>query len=223
MIGVLLQRAPAKVELINDLNERVINWWRVVRDRAEEFERLIACTPHSRSEFEWAWENLDNEDPLYRALAFHVVCSQSARHTDLSGRWILKRNPGAGSIGLWHKKKVVSLAHRLRHVQLEMCDAVALLEKLAGMTDATIYCDPPYEDADDSPYAHTVDRGALHDVLLRQRGQVAVSGYGDEWDSLGWRRAELDTFTLYPGGSGSARTEVLWMNYEPESQLKMNL
>ena len=32
MCGVLLQRPPLGCEVINDLNSRLINWWRVIRD-----------------------------------------------------------------------------------------------------------------------------------------------------------------------------------------------
>lgn len=33
MLGVLLQRKPVQTEIVNDSDERVVNWWRVVRDR----------------------------------------------------------------------------------------------------------------------------------------------------------------------------------------------
>ena len=32
MAGVLFARQPVKVEVLNDLNQRVVNWLRVVRD-----------------------------------------------------------------------------------------------------------------------------------------------------------------------------------------------
>ena len=41
MCGVLLQRFPSAEEIVNDLDERVVNWWRVVRDRPDEIQRLI--------------------------------------------------------------------------------------------------------------------------------------------------------------------------------------
>ena len=53
MAGVLLARAPVKTEILNDLNGRVVNWWRAVRDKPEEFGRLLEFTPFSRAEYEW--------------------------------------------------------------------------------------------------------------------------------------------------------------------------
>ena len=41
MLGILLQRAPAKLEIVNDLNRRIVNWWRVVRDHPDELARMM--------------------------------------------------------------------------------------------------------------------------------------------------------------------------------------
>ena len=80
---------------------------------------------------------------------------------------------------------------------------------------------PPYPTATTTPYLHSeVDKGALTDALTRQRGFVAVSGYGDEWEHLGWRReVMLSNRTNIKGARGEARTEVLWLNREPPQRL----
>ena len=97
MGGVLLSRQPAKFEIVNDLNDRLINWWRIVRDNPLELGYLIERTPRSRKEYEWSLENLDNLNlsPLRRALAFFVVLSQGLLHADgnSTGKWAMTRNP----------------------------------------------------------------------------------------------------------------------------------
>ena len=50
MAAVLLARSPVDIEILNDANERIVNWWRIVRDEAEEFGRLIDFSPFSRAE-----------------------------------------------------------------------------------------------------------------------------------------------------------------------------
>ena len=61
-----------------------------------------------------------------------------------------------------------------------------------------VYVDPPYDNTigTEGAYRHGVDRDALLDVLRVQRGRVAISGYGDEWDALGWERHEYETVSL---------------------------
>ncbi len=39
---------------MNDLNQRVINWRRIVRNQPEDFGRLVEMTPISRVEYQWA-------------------------------------------------------------------------------------------------------------------------------------------------------------------------
>lgn len=46
-----------------------------------------------------------------------------------------------------------------------------------------------------------------------QQGRVAVSGYGDEWDCLGWRRVEKEGLVRRPNQTARKVVEVLWMNY----------
>lgn len=56
-------------------------------------------------------------------------------------------------------------------------------------------------------------------VLRECVGRVAISGYGEEWDGLGWHRQEKRTMRgIYRGteigSTYSPRTEVLWTNYD---------
>ena len=57
-----------------------------------------------------------------------------------------------------------------------------------------------------------VDWDRLADLLMAQRGAVGVSGYGDEWDRLGWRRVTRPALRRQINGGGEARMEVLWLN-----------
>ena len=61
---------------------------------------------------------------------------------------------------------------------------------------------------------HKVDVPQLAELLRAQRGFCAVSGYGDEWDGLGWTRTERPTMSGAAVGRGGPlrRVEVLWTN-----------
>lgn len=54
MAGVLFARQPVKPEVMNDLNQRVINWRRIVRDQPENFGRLVEMPPIPRVKYQWA-------------------------------------------------------------------------------------------------------------------------------------------------------------------------
>ena len=136
---------------------------------------------------------MDNPDltPLRRALAFHVALEQGVVHSDMtSGGW--KITPAVGSVARIRAANIAAIAERLRDVQLECQDACALLERVKGCDYAVIYADPPYRKADISAYpVSDLDIDRCAGLLAAQRGAVGISGYGNEWDLLGWRRIEL--------------------------------
>lgn len=224
MGGVLLQRPKAGAEMVNDLDGRLMNWWRVVRDQPAELARLLRYTPCAREAYEEARQTLDCADPVRRALAFTVLLQQAhpARRTpdeslSRAGGWYAAVDPARA--GQRQPLAIERLAERLRDVALENTDALAVLARTAKRDDAVVYVDPPY--AGTAGYAHEVDREALALVLQAQRGRVALSGYGDEWDALGWRResrAVVASATHAMESTDATRTESLWMNYAPAQQ-----
>lgn len=229
MLGVLLQRPKSTNELVNDTNDRVVNWWRCLRDEPEELLRRVELTPWARSEFEHAVEHVDDQSlsPVVRAAHFTTVVRQSIRSSDQNHSTSWRRHLGKGqhspTVGV--VKKLELVAERIRDVQIENVDAVVLLDRLSCYENVVIYCDPPYPTANQylSLYERGVDFGALADVLRGQAGRVAISGYGSEWDHLGWRRYEHSAHRVTPGvpGPGAERVEVLWTNYPPVGQAAM--
>ena len=216
MLGILLQRDVSKFEIVNDKSECVINWWRCVRDDGAELSRLIALTPNSRTEYEWALCAMydSNETPIKRALAFTIVCRCSL--AGRRGSWSLRKANGLVNWRGGLDDNILLLYDRIKNVQFENRNAIDILKGTIQHDDCVIYCDPPYKNID-TPYDHDVDYDDLSNVLLEQRGKVAVSGYSDDWDHLGWERHEYQTHSTNgarSGGKSSPRTEVLWTNYD---------
>ena len=218
MAGVLLSRQPVKVEILNDLNGRLVNWWRAVRDWPEEFSWLVEHTPISRDKYTWAARAVDDPElpAIRRSLAFHILLDQSPVASDCRlspGGWSRRFTPAVGSIARHSKEDIKRLSARLWTVQLDNCDALGLLERTADCDYAVIYCDPPYPTADTSAYAFgNLDFHRLADLLRLQKGAVAVSGYPGEWDCLGWAAEQKQAIRRQISGGGEPRTEVLWRN-----------
>jgi len=220
MLGVLLQREPAPIEIVNDLDRQVANWWRVVRDHPAELGELLDSTPDwSRPHFEEAVGLLDCDDPVRRAWACTVIWSLNffrarnlAPTAMFSDTWLTLRSA-----------RVAQLAARIRSVRIETRDAVELIEMAGQNEDALLYCDPPYHSSSVGTcerYGADVDRDAMLAVVREAKARVAISGYpGDGWDELGWHREDRDSFAVgvFPGARASPRTECLWMNFEPRN------
>ena len=212
MLGVMLQREPSKFELANDLDRSIITWWEAVRDHTADFEHLVECTPQSRDAYDWAVQNVHHADLLQRALAVHVVLSQG---------FVPGMSSGLRSWRRWRRlasMDIRALADRLADVLLENRDAVEVLDEQARYPNHVVYCDPPYHTADTLAYTVDVDRGAMAEVLRAAKAKVAISGYNDEWDELGWERRDYFTYTTNTAAGSGPRTEVLWCNYAAPEQ-----
>ena len=230
MLSILLNRPPVRREVVNDLDGHIYNFWRVVRSDYEKLEHRVKYSLHCRQTYYEAWEIIHGNkfnDNVERAWATYVLLQHGIVHSlNKSKRgWGLQLLSAGDPVlnGNAFAPKLKLLHDRLQNVQIEQRDAVEFLSRLVGYDHAVIYCDPPYATADTSQYRiDNVDVDALTDVLLLQSGRVAISGYGDEWNHLGWTRQELKTCFTYPGEHanrrGESRTEVLWMNYLPGKQ-----
>ena len=231
MLGVLLQRPASKSEIANDTDHLLINWWKVVRDHPNELIRALELTPHSRYLYNEAVETLKEcqiHDRVERARLWTITVDQSISKTmgksGFSQSYSIARGRGGQKVGYW-EKKLTALAYRIRQVQLDCQPAEKLLERLAKEKDTVIYCDPPYPSATEFYGNAELDVELIAELLTDQQGRVAVSGYGDEWDLLGWEKHECrGTSCGSPSNKPSeaqVRREILWTNYPATTQGKL--
>lgn len=215
MASVLLNRPKSKREIYNDINGRLVNLFRVLRDNRDELLQMLEFTLISDDDMAYAVANQDNPDlsAVQRAWCTLYICKNSMMHTD-SGSTLrmVYESSSTQPINLDMIKMVHS---RLRHVQILNQPAVKLMERISIMERVDMYVDPPYLNADTSPYTYgDIDMDSLTNVLLAQKGRVAISGY-DEWEHLNWKRYELEThFSKFGTSDKVARTEIIWTNYD---------
>ena len=225
MCGVLLQRPKSSKEIINDLDLVVSNWWQVVREERDALIKMVDWTPsRSRPLYEECLKIISeppSDEPVRHAWALAVVQQQSLMSRRMPHGWAPIFSTEVGVTRMLTAENLRMLADRMRDVQLECCDAVSLLERIANKEDCLIYADPPYQTADTDPYLHDINHEELAEALLKQSGRVACSGYPGEMPLLeeaGWRRHDFTT-TVQIAREGDTkkfnRVECLWMNYEP--------
>ena len=229
MLGILLSRPRAKIEIVNDLDSNLVNWWECVRDNPDELAQLVHHTPRSREIFTEAIGKLQTEtDKLKKALWYHIVLSQSINQSTMkmtSGRWGIHYS---GTAKTYDVELFADLADRLRYTQIENRDATKVLERASLEDSFVIYCDPPYYTSDMSPYVDNknFDKDKFTELFKAQKSDVAISGYSNEWDHLGWVRTThksrlhlLQTPDTNKGLNNTdevrEREEVLWTNFEP--------
>lgn len=230
--AVLFSKAPVRHEIINDIFGAIPNFYRVLRDRPEDLERVCRLSPYSRSEWEACFDVTgDGIDELEWARRWWVRVGQSfaktgSHRTGWSRTTARTQSPPASMQS--RIDRFSACAARLANVTIECGDAIALVDKMA--TARTVcYLDPPYvaearsnRAADD--YAQETDddhHRRLADVLAVTPAKVILSGYPSRlYDELyrDWERREVTvtvTSTNAVTHPRRGQTEVFWMNFTP--------
>ena len=227
-LAVLLAKPRSNIEMVNDLDGELVNFWQQLRDHPEEMQRLCWSTPYARAEYDAAWE--PTEEPLERARRFWVRVQQGVAHKigSKSG-WQCSASDGRGSTAKSSTvaRKVDALlqvAERIRDVMIDCRPATDVI-RMMDSPQALHYCDPPYvpstfSTAGSNPYAHMMsedDHRELATTLHATDGAAVVSGYPSAlYDDLygDWHRVELvgRADTANRRGGTNKRVEVLWSN-----------
>jgi DNA adenine methylase len=233
MANVLLKKHPSEVEIFNDLDGRVVNFFRVIRDPTSliELKRRCELTPYSREEFNDLIDMPEPQDSIDLAWWFIVRCRQARGGIGMSA---LTKNAWAASTRTRRQmpepvSKYLSaidgldtIAARFRHVMFEHLPALELITKYDG-PDVLFYCDPPYPGSTRSggkaaTYGIEMDEQAHHKLLtaLRQcRGKVLLSSYDSTLYRTvlhDWQCLEKETHVQF-SNSGGHRRELLWKNW----------
>ncbi|MDX8401825.1 MAG: DNA adenine methylase [Mariprofundaceae bacterium] len=226
--SVLLRKAPSLIEVYNDLDRSVVNFFRVLRDRPEDLARAIEMTPWSREELRAARE--DCEDALESARRRYVLSMQSrAGGRVQSPGWRFQTGAtGKYVLPLWNDTThLLVAAARLKMVQIECDDALAVISRFDG-PETLFYVDPPYLPAHRNrtwagrAYQHEMDEAAHHRLLaiLREcEGMVVLSGYDSEMYRDLLHDWSVECSSAVDGG-GNVREERLWINPAAVNHMK---
>jgi DNA adenine methylase len=79
-MAVLLNKPPSPVEVVNDINGDIVNFWRVLRDQRDAFIAALQATPYARDEYaacDLAWRRQDPATDVERARRWYVLMRQS--------------------------------------------------------------------------------------------------------------------------------------------------
>lgn len=235
--AVLMNRDPSPIETYNDIDNGVVNFFRVVREQPDELARLLHLTPYSREERRQAFEAIRKDaptTPIEKARQFFVLARQtrgeSQRRDDaVLNSWKFTRDRVirgmAGYQSQWETgiDGLAAVAARMRRVQIENYPWPRILE-LYDTPETLFYCDPPYlhdtrEYTHTNSYTHEMsadDHRKLADALHRCKGLVALSGYPSNlYDELysGWHRVDMPVTSFAAAGANNERIECLWTNY----------
>ncbi|PPG35187.1 DNA methyltransferase [Pseudoclavibacter sp. RFBG4] len=223
-LAVLLAKPASKIEVVNDLDHRLMTFWRVLRDRGPELARIAEMTPHSRAELEAA-ESLSGAGDLEIARQVWVLLTQGRSRTLKRTGWRFYADPNGTSASFQtymdaYRERLLPAAERIRAVSLECRPALEIIAQYGRFEDNLLYIDPPYvhNARRGARYTHEMsdtDHRELADALKHCTATVMVSGYQSRlYDELfpDWHQVDL---TAQSGNSlERSAHEVIWSNRE---------
>ena len=180
--AIFFAKPQSNIEVINDTNKEMINFYVVLQTRFIELEKLVSVTLHSRTLHKDAKIVYDNShlfDEVKRAWAIWVLSTQSfSAMLDGSFGYDKSRNTITKKISNKRSQFTEEYAARLQNVQIERTDALYII-KSRDTVNTFFYCDPPYFNSDCGHYnGYTVqDFENLLQLLSEIKGKFLLSSY----------------------------------------------
>lgn len=222
--SILVNKEPSRVEVFNDLDGDIVQFFEVLRDREDELREWLHDVPYAKDVHEeWAtafYAGERSEDPIERAGRFFFL-----RYSQFSGIYDGKSGFSTARVTNEATKfqngieELSDFSNRLRDVQIENRDFETFLDRFDG-EETFFYCDPPYVDEGDDLYTHgEFDHRRFVDCLHNLEAKWCVSYTDLPPDLDDYRVVNRESNQRMSQGqdrSKSVRTERLVMNYDPE-------
>lgn len=223
--AVFFHKRISRVEVLNDTNGELMNFYKVVKTRFDELYQWVNITLHSREQHQHAWiiySYPELFDDVKRAWAVWVLSMQGFSG-QLNSTWgfDVTDNTTSKKNRISRQEFTLKYARRLEGVQLENADAVYIINS-RDHEDAFFYCDPPYYNSHLGHYkGYTKDDFIrLLDTLQGIKGKFLLSSYPskvlEEYTNRnGWsqQRFEQHVTVNIKSGNPKPKTEVLTANY----------
>ncbi len=219
--AITFNKPVSKYEVYNDVNDDLVQFFNVLRERTDELVEWVRRVPYSRALYEdWVdqyYEGYRPDDPIARAGRFFTL-----RYMQFAGsisgpngfKTCAKRSPARTFDNA--RERLHELASRFRDVVIENKDYRDVLADYDHTdVDVVFYCDPPYMDAEHY-YGREFDHEEFVETLadVDSRWMVSYSEIPDALREYHVLKRERRHRMLKEEND---TTERLVCNFDPES------
>jgi DNA adenine methylase len=238
--ALTLRKTPALIEVINDIDNEVVNFFEQLRDNSNALIKAVELTPYAEQELISSRMASKEIDKLERARRFLVQSMMAINgvfgeaKSGFSYSDSYSRSGIEARVNRWNNlpDRLKLVVQRLKAVRIERKDAIKLIERYINRPATLLYLDPPYLGDRASGYNRDANNDDFHVKLLNlaneAKSMIFISGYeNDLYNSIltkkrGWETRTIETFTKDVKGRIHNRTEVVWMNRHFRNTLQTN-
>jgi DNA adenine methylase len=229
--AVLVHKPESINEVYNDIDDDLVEFFRVLRDRRDDLLDWLRHTPYSRTlynEFADAYHDGERaDDPVVRAGRLWYLV-QAGFNGDLTKRNSFSTStsargyPSDSQPRNYHRsrERLEAFAERFQAVTIECLDWREVIDRYDSATTA-FYVDPPYPAVRSEGYYpnHDLDHEALVDRLTGIEGEAVISygelpEYPDSWTLR--ERTVISTLSR-ANGEDKDCPERLLLTFDPDT------
>lgn len=221
--AVFFAKPKSEVEVINDINGEIVNFFKVLKSNFPELQKEIRATLHSRELYKKAmvvYAHPDLFSDVKRAWALWVLTNQG--FAGMIGSWGFgKDDSKEASLAVKRENFTKDYEDRLVKVQVENNNAIKVIQRCDDK-ETFIYADPPYIGSDQGHYKgySENDYRELLDALAKVKGNFLLSSYPSKIlqtyiKKHKWRVQKVTKSVAVTKHTDKVKTEMIVMNYDP--------
>lgn len=226
--ALFFDKEPTPVEVINDLNGEIVNFYKTTVTNFEDLKRKIEVTLHSRTQFNHARYIYNNSEwftNVERAWALFVLSKMSFA-SQLDNSFGFDKSKPAMPKKLNYSKAAFddSLKLRLERTTIEQDDALKIIKRF-DTPEAFHFIDPPYVGSNMGHYSGMFNDECLRDLLkllVTLQGKFMLTMYPNDdiknfASANGWKVVEVERqISACKPSARRKQAEWIVINYDPE-------
>lgn len=180
--AIFFGKEPSEIEVINDNNGDLINFYQVVKNRFKALKKEVRATLHSREHHQTAKLVIGHPwlfNKVKRAWAIWTLANEGyASRLDSPWGYDKKRNTSAKRLYGKRNKFITTYSNRLEKAEIENADALFVI-RTRDTKGSFFYCDPPYINTEKGHYKEYTEQDFENLLLLLStiKGKFLLSSY----------------------------------------------
>lgn len=231
--ALLFAKEPVKVNVINDLNGELVNFYRTIVSDFDALKTEIESTLHAREQHQVAWFIYNNPDYFNRVKrAWAVWVLSNLGFSGLfSSSFSFARGTGKKTTKIINAKERFNedLQQLLECCTIEQDDAFAVIQRY-DTPETFHFIDPPYVGFNMGHYNSMFskeDMQRLLELLIRIKGKFMLTMYPDEMisqyvDANSWRIHKVERCVTAANVKRRKQEEWMILNYETIDKYSLN-
>jgi DNA adenine methylase len=210
--ALLFAKPPSRVEVLNDHDDRIVNFYRVAKTQPEKLIAMINSTPYSESEYRKAGKLLNATCSIEKAWALYISLHQGFSGA-IGGGWSRGKSKVSTAKTYFNKVEILeTILDRLKNVQISNRDALDNI-RIYDSEHALHYCDPPYPGCHQGHYSGFTSKNfvSLVECLDATKGSIILSNYDQRMKMpRDWKRSNFPTVKSASKENRNKAIEVVW-------------